>query len=250
VTIEEPIRRQLGAAPGRSVLLAGICDEVCALPGDWRALRTVSFAQTGAVYAALGEVDREADGDGRRGMVRDYRAIVDACFGAVTIVPVRFGTIFRSREAALEALGAEESAWSERLARLEGCVEMGVRVEDNGEHEGRRGGRRTRTASSGSAYLRARARELRGEAEDGIPASLRARLEGMLRGSNTTRSRHPVGGFSGPSRCYNFLIRRDDRGRFTSEVERWSSGRGRVEVSGPWPPFSFGADPREATRRP
>lgn len=141
-------------------------------------------------------------------------------------LPIRFGSTFRDERDATEALLPRAEVFRAQLERVEGCVELAVRV----------GIPRTapRTRDGGSAYLRAqleRRREVRAAAERALPP-----LEALA-----VACRH---GTPPPDRrCLSasYLVRQSDVDRFVQEVRKIASQDGEMSVSctGPWAPYSF-----------
>ena len=173
----------------------------------------------------------------------------------VTPLPFRFGTL--ADEARLSAyVASNESALAEALARVRGCVEMGVKLR---VEEGAASGVEEDSASrveevkveeagasgvgQGTAFLLAKRREILGEeslkarAEDAA-ARLAECVAKLARESDVRLS--PEGPIVLRA---SHLVAREDVAEYRARVRDLGAGlRGlQLLASGPWPPYSFGA---------
>ena len=169
-----------------------------------------------------------------------HKEVVEYAHTLLAVIPMRFSTTLKRREAVVELLQRHSSQLEETLDRLEDMVEISLRVVLEGE-EGNplpapKSGERAE-APSGIEYLR----QKRQVQEEGRQLGLRAeevckvleqRLRPLIAGSQLESSRYM-------SSIY-FLVRRNR----LEEFERaFGEIRGRlpekVLYSGPWPPYSF-----------
>jgi hypothetical protein len=170
-----------------------------------------------------------------------------------TPLPFRFGTL--ADEARLSAyVAANETALAEALARVRGCVEMGVKVRlDAGSEVGAKESEvgavevkaedaRAAGLGRGTAFLLAKRREILGE------ESLKARaeeaasrlaecVEGVARSADVRLS--PEGPIVVRAA---HLVAREDVAEYRARARDLGARRAGMHLltSGPWPPYSFG----------
>jgi len=145
-------------------------------------------------------------------------------------LPIRFGSTFPDERAAMEALPGRADAFRAQLERVEGCVELAVRVGIPGTSGPPR--------EEGGAFLRARLerqREMRAAAERALPP-----LDELAVACR--RGEPPA-----DRRCLtaSYLVRQSDVEQFVREVRRIArtpageAGELSVSCTGPWAPYSF-----------
>ena len=210
-------------------------------------------------------------------IARAHEAVLDRALQAGTVVPLRLCTVFADEAAVLAMLDRERAALQAALARLEGRAEWGVKlIADPSAVRAAAGGppaepARSAGASgeraaeapdragapgppgSGHAYLarkrrdrlaREEARRVAHEAARTVHAGLGAQA------AAATVLRPPPRELSGEAGelVLNgaYLVDRERGGQFRALAERIGEGqrrRGlRLEVTGPWPPYSFAGD--------
>lgn len=156
---------------------------------------------------------------------------------AVTLLPARFGTVFKGEDSLLEHMRAEKAKLSATLARIEGTEEWGVKLFLNPSPPAS-----AIEAASGRDYLRAKAmiqvkkrteldpdvvefaRELQAIAADSAPPGKVSSGQGNLEWQAS------------------FLVRKKDRPRWDAMLKRYATrwaDRREIECTGPWPPYSF-----------
>ena len=166
-----------------------------------------------------------------------YESVISALHASGSVIPLRYGCLVEN-ECDIERLLDERRAGYEALLeRLEGRVEMGLRVLWEQEES-----RATPTpATPGAAYLasirrrRSNAAELN-EAEREWAGRLCATLAGLY--SEKRSEMRPAA----PGRVVSlyFLVPRAAVERFRGRLRRIVSKEGRrFLVSGPWPPYNF-----------
>ncbi|MEK7242250.1 MAG: GvpL/GvpF family gas vesicle protein [Planctomycetota bacterium] len=169
-----------------------------------------------------------------------HKEVVEYVHTLLAVIPMRFSTTLKRREAVVELLQRHSSRLEETLDRLEDMVEISLRVVLEGEERtplpAPVSGERAESPS-GIAYLR----QKRQVQEEGRQLGLRAEevckvLEQRLR-PLITESQLESSGYM--SSIY-YLVRRDR----LEEFERaFGEIRGRLPekilYSGPWPPYSF-----------
>lgn len=161
-----------------------------------------------------------------------------------TIVPARFGTLFSSQAALLKDVETRKSALKKVFNRIADSDEWGVKVlvEDQPPKPVS-----TAAASSGREYLQQKAARIKRkpERDDAELEHLASALEKVATDSG------PAGRVSGaqPGLLWQatFLVARSRRRQWERVLEdfvkQWE-GKRRIEVTGPWPPYSFVSDAR------
>jgi len=170
-----------------------------------------------------------------------HQQVVGEVAEQMTIVPARFGTVFSGEPALLKDVQGRKTALKKVFARVAGGDEWGVKV-----FAARKVSAVAMTeAKSGKEYLQQKAARLkkRPERNDQELQELATAL-----GKIATHSA-PSGKVSGaqPNLLWQatFLVPRGKRRQWDQAlknfVERWD-GQRRIEVNGPWPPYSFVSD--------
>jgi hypothetical protein len=169
--------------------------------------------------------------------VLEFGSMVNALAGAGAILPLRFGSVVEDRQALADLAAERAAAWSALLEELAGRSELIVHLPAPTATPGAgnpcelvtAAGRDTRPAGrtqpgAGRAYLETRAAAAHAE---------RDRLDQLRR----LPAVHDVRTLS--HNRVSVLV--DDPDVARHEVARWAAaqGFGSVEVTGPWPPFSF-----------
>ena len=207
--ITEPVRSPLPPQPGLED--AALCRVV-----------------HGAV-AGICSVHRSLVPEASEPEIARHAEVVEAVAAQETVLPVRFGAVFRRGRNLREALAAREAELAASLAHVAGRVELGVHV-----HRDRQP---PPAAIAGRDYLLGRARELRlaREAADAI----HARLSSFAADAAVRVLPTP-----GLLLSAAYLVDRDRVDGFEAEVRRLDAERPEAFLcTGPWPPYSFG--PRE-----
>jgi Gas vesicle synthesis protein GvpL/GvpF len=159
-----------------------------------------------------------------------------------TIVPARFGTLFSSRRALIQDVGTRAKALQKVFARIADSDEWGVRVFAEPQPVRRAS---ATFAKSGRDYLRKKAAGLKKRS-----ARNEAALDEFAAALDLVASESaPAGKVSGaqPDLLWRatFLVARSRRKQWEQVlrkfVKQWNGTR-RVEINGPWPPYSFVSD--------
>ncbi|MEU0405002.1 GvpL/GvpF family gas vesicle protein [Streptomyces sp. NPDC006197] len=235
-------------------------DAVARLAGvDGRALRLVESAGLAAVVSsvpsgAFGEQGLRAQLEDMARLeviARSHHAVVDAAFAGTTVLPMRLATVYLDDVRVAEMLTARRGRFLDLLARLDGHVELGMKVyadagavappEAEGEAE-------AVAESPGRAYLRRR-RAQRRSAQDLHRAAAGAAEEAVRVAEGLSRARvvhRPQQGGLAPARGENianeaYLVPTGEVGRFMAALGASADATPgvRVEVTGPWAPYSF-----------
>jgi hypothetical protein len=148
------------------------------------------------------------------------------------IVPMRFPTCLDSADAVCTWLDTECDAYMELLQLVDGCVEMGLRIQFSDEP---RAQPRPLIDSPGHAYLATRAEPVCAALSQGERVA--ATLLGLYR---SWQFDGLVEGFASLS----FLVTQPALEDFLNQCRRTArQTRLPLYVSGPWPPYSFAAHP-------
>jgi Gas vesicle synthesis protein GvpL/GvpF len=149
--------------------------------------------------------------------------VVEALMEDRDLLPVRYGTRLGNERAAARALEDRHEELARALERVRGAVELSVRALRAREDE-------PEAASSGSEYLRARARTAAAAAELHQPLSAVARMSIRRPASLPTEVLRAA-----------YLVDRGAIDGFTSLVRRLDAANPEVQLlcTGPWPPYSF-----------
>lgn len=182
---------------------------------------------------------------------RAHHRVIQALTEHTVVLPLRLATLYRDTDSAREALGAQQEAFGTRLALLAHHAEYGVKVyvaPDAGTVPGAGTGPDAAT-TPGKAYLEARraqshAREDRylqaREVVDRIAATAARHAADVVRHPAQTG---PLTSRENGENVLNdaYLVPEDQAEDFRAAVRR--AGRDltgvRVEVTGPWAPYSF-----------
>lgn len=148
-----------------------------------------------------------------------FHQVVSAVFRSATVVPFRFPTVLADEAALRRWLGERASAVARELQRLDGQVQMELRISAEA----------AAAPAGGRAYLEARRDELR---HLGATAQRARDAAGDLIAE--ARERETQHGL----RCY-CLVRRADVAAFQQRVGALELEGARLLVSGPWPPTEF-----------
>jgi hypothetical protein len=229
---------------------------------DGACARVVTVGGVASVVAVVSEFAGERAAVTRENL-RAHNRVNAHVLARATPLPFRFGTL--AEETRLyEYVTANEGALKEALARVRGCVEMGVKIrlgegavvgakesEVNVEEAQEAGAARevdaTRMAGAGgggrgTAFLLAKRREILGEEAsraraEGAASRLAACVGGLARESVVRLS--PEGPIVVRA---SHLVGRADVSEYRARVRDFGAGLGGLHVltSGPWPPYSFG----------
>jgi len=146
--------------------------------------------------------------------VLDHAAVVEelmCCSAAV--LPAQFGRPFGDESELAAAILARAEALARGLERVRGCVEFGVRAAVPADEP---------EAGSGVAYMRA----------------LLAQERAM------TKIREPLAELARSATPGAYLVQKDKVSAFRDAVERLTAEHPELTIvcTGPWPPYSFGAE--------
>ncbi|MFD4651714.1 GvpL/GvpF family gas vesicle protein [Streptomyces sp. NPDC058441] len=198
---------------------------------------------------------RLEDLDWLEAVARAHHAVIEAVATHTTVLPLRLATVYLDDTRARDVLGGEQAVFTDRLARLAEHVEWGVKIyvepsSAPAAAEPRRGA----DLSPGRAYLRSRRQQQ--SVRDNVYQAARQAADvvaGVGRRHAVERARHRVQqGVLADTAAENvvndaYLVPLAQCEEFRAGVERAADGlQGvRVEVTGPWAPYSFAMPPAE-----
>lgn len=170
-----------------------------------------------------------------------HQQVVAEIAAKMTVVPARFGTVFSGEQALLTNVQSRKPALTKVFARIANADEWGVKVFS----EQRAMPQIPAEVHTGKEYLQAKAARMK-RPPDRDDTSLRE-FAAVLR--KVAIGSEPTGKISGvqPDLLWQatFLVARARRKQWDQAlkqfVKQWSGSR-RIEVNGPWPPYSFVAD--------
>lgn len=192
--------------------------------------------ERGSLAALLSPVD-EASAGAERALA--YADVIGRLHRRMTILPMRFGCFVRHRDAAGELLRRYEREFSDALATLEGCDEMGLRVLVPVDSQA---GARSE-ARTGKAYLAERRRyyEEQDRAER-IGRVWADRAEAAFAGRFRHSSWEHVDRPEGMLLSLSFLVERSQTPAFLEACRKFRSEHASEVAAictGPWPPYVF-----------
>ncbi|MFL5345792.1 MAG: GvpL/GvpF family gas vesicle protein [Hyalangium sp.] len=232
---------------GAGLMLYCIANASSAVPSDepgvhgTRLLRVVQ-GELVAVVSPVADLARvtapvQADLLAYERVIRSQHAVAD-------VVPMRFGSVLTGEAAVRAHLGEQRATYLRVLARVTGCVEMGVRALISPPPPSVvREEAAPPPIRSGADYLKARQRRYSAESElrehgAALEQSLLSKVAPLCREHRLELSRSRPGE---PVLCsVYFLVPRDQVPAFRAALAS-SPGADQPEtsLSGPWPPFNF-----------
>jgi hypothetical protein len=191
---------------------------------DVAPFRLVSSRDLSAVYASAHPVEVTAE------TLWEHERVIEALMHDRDLLPVRYGTCMPDERAAAMALESNHDRLSRALAFVRGAVEVSVRVLAGDPERADA----VASASTGTAYLRARAGQL--AARDEASRAIHEPLSACAR-AQKTRSTSLPGEFLHAA----YLVNHHEVETFSSVVEGLQTAHGswRLTCTGPWPPYSF-----------
>lgn len=177
-----------------------------------------------------------------------YHKIIDTFHNRVGVIPLRFGTIVSHESEVKSLLQKHEERYKSLLRKLDGLVELTVRVivnnnsvkaEPHDEHSLKG----SSSSESGAAYLARRkahhdAQERASERNNEVVERYCAQLKGLFVNFKVEISRsavHTTGVLS-----VHFLLPRHSVEAFRKAYDRLKSDDcEKLMLSGPWPPYNF-----------
>ncbi|GGT15754.1 GvpL/GvpF family gas vesicle protein [Streptomyces purpureus] len=265
----DTVRVLTGVAGAGVELLESVAEGATGAPAQDDA-PAVAFAVSLVPARDFGEEalkERFEDLDWLADVARAHHAVVESLAACTGVLPLRLATVYRDRERARAALTARRDGLDARLALLAGQAEYGVKVyvseaaDDSGEDAVLRPAEDTRQpAGQGSGLSPGKACLRRRRAQHGLretrqrkAAEVADRIAGVADGFALPRVRHPLqqGPLVAPGLGANvvndaYLVPDESAEAFAAEVAAVTAEEGiRVEVTGPWAPYSFAMPPEQ-----
>ncbi|MGW0749173.1 GvpL/GvpF family gas vesicle protein [Streptomyces sp. NPDC002587] len=235
---------------------------------------TVSGAETGAGLAfVISEVPRRdfnetalkdhfEDLQWLENVARAHHDVVQAVAARTAVLPLRMATVYQDGDRARQALAAQRSTFSERLAQLEAHTEFGVKIylpaptSPTDEQSPAPAGPSSAPASPGKAYLqRRRAQHHARETVYQQAQTAAEAIEVIAARHASQRVRHAPqsGALTGPrENVLNdaYLVPDEQAEQFRSAIVQAAQDFPdiRIEVTGPWAPYSFAMPPPPGTQ--
>ncbi|HWC82066.1 MAG TPA: GvpL/GvpF family gas vesicle protein [Pseudonocardiaceae bacterium] len=176
-------------------------------------------------------------------LVRQHDSVVRAVFDRKPVLPLRFGTVVADEDAAVRLLRARHDEVAEWLDRVDGQREWGVRARLPADDTPAEPPEPTPTEGiSGTEYLALRQNRLAAiERSRGDRAGLAAAARDTLARQATDSARRDR--LPGLLLDDAYLVATANEPAFHGEVQRLAEELGErgvtVELTGPWPPYSF-----------
>jgi hypothetical protein len=170
-----------------------------------------------------------------------HQQVVSEVAAQMPIVPARFGTIFSGEAALLKNVTGRTKALGKVFDRVADADEWGVKVFS--EKPATPAGKTA--ARSGKEYLQQKAAQIKQRPERADP-ELQKFATALKKVASDSAPSGKVSGTQ-PSLLWQatFLVRRSRQKQWEKVlgefVERWNGLR-RIELNGPWPPYSFVSD--------
>ncbi|MFJ3583356.1 GvpL/GvpF family gas vesicle protein [Streptomyces sp. NPDC090127] len=187
-------------------------------------------------------------------IARSHHAVVDAAFAESVVLPLRLATVYLDEGRVADMLAGHLAHFTELLAWLDGHVELGVKVHADPEAMTAAGGPTEEATapapatSPGRAYLQQRRQHRRSTEElyrsAGVVAAEVTKVA-QERARATVAHRPQQGELSGRRGVnisnHAYLVPMGTEERFREDVEAVARAVPgvRVEVTGPWAPYSF-----------
>jgi hypothetical protein len=216
------------------------------IAGEVGGVHTVNYKDLAAVVSdvPIGPLDSTREN------VLAHEHVNETVMREHTVIPMSFGTIFKTREDALELLRSAHDAFDDVLSKMQNKLEFGLKVlwdrdavisEIERQDEDIRRLRNEIASQKGSTYF---ARMQYGRL---IEAALQARSERYVSGileelrsaAVAARINKPIG----DKMILNgaFLVSRDSEGAFDQSIKQVAAQHEKLtfKYTGPWPPYNF-----------
>ncbi|MFE5717599.1 GvpL/GvpF family gas vesicle protein [Streptomyces erythrochromogenes] len=196
------------------------------------------------------------------GVARAHHEVVQAVAAEATVLPLRMATVYQDDPRARQALGEQRRTLVQRMASLDAHTEYGVKIYlpppapptgAESSAEAAASDVEALSASPGKAYLQRR--RVQHHARERIYEQAQraaAALEVIAARYTSQRVRHApqTGALTGPQENVlndAYLVRDADADGFRAAIAQSAQDfpEIRIEVTGPWAPYSFAMPPAE-----
>jgi gas vesicle protein GvpL/GvpF len=200
--------------------------------------------------------ERLNDRDWLETNAREHEGVLESAAAVTTVVPLRFGTIYRHPDQVVQMLDDRADELAATLERVRGHIELGVKVWADLDETTRSLGTAADEPAApgqGAAYLQRRrqeqerSRELSALCAD-LAGEAHARLSAVSAGAVANRPQPSELTGRSDAMLLNgaYLVRKNDD-RLEREVERLAAEHAELgleyELTGPWPPHNFAEPP-------
>jgi hypothetical protein len=187
-------------------------------------------------------------------VAREHHGVADAVSRLGPAVPARLATVYRDEDRVRTMLAQRRDAFAAVLDRVAGRIEWGVKAyaatgaPTEGSDQGSTGPSPARTGGAGTSYLRRRraqllasevAQQAAADGAEGVHRALVPHAEAARRHPPQDRRLSGVADWMVLNGAY--LVAAKRAGEFADRVnalaERYRAVR--LELTGPWPPYSF-----------
>ena len=166
-----------------------------------------------------------------------HQRVVSQIAAAVTLLPARFGTVFKTEDSLLEHIRTEKDKLQSTLARIEGTEEWGVKLFLNPSPPAS-----PIEAASGRDYLRGKAMVQVKKRTELDPDVVEFARELQAIAADSAPAGKVSSGQSNLEWQASFLVRKKDRPKWDNMLKRYATrwaDRREIQCTGPWPPYSF-----------
>lgn len=192
-------------------------------------------------------------------LARTHHAVVEAAYESATVLPMRLATVYLDDARVAEMLAERAVEFGDLLARLEGHVELGVKVyadprEAATASASATAGSEPAATSPGRAYLQQRRAQQRNhrdayQAAGAVAAGVPARVGGIVRARLAHRPQQGDLAAGAGENIANdaYLVEASRVAEFHAALAGLSDDVPgvRVEITGPWAPYSFATPPAD-----
>jgi hypothetical protein len=168
-----------------------------------------------------------------------HQRVVSAIAELADVLPARFGTVFMDASSLKADVGAKKETLVNDLRRIQGCDEWGVKVFSVQPKKPVAQGK----PATGRDYLKTKAALLR-RPSTGVPVEGLHTFSAALRRISMEMSDggRISAGQRGLQMQSSLLLKRANRKKLEATLKKYShrwAESGRIECTGPWPPYSF-----------
>lgn len=169
--------------------------------------------------------------------VRHQRVVAEVARQS-TALPARFGTVFLTEKSLAEDVARRKTELHAALRKISGADEWGIKIFQLAEPA-----KASVPGESGAAYLERKAKAMQPRAPRATAQEVQQLAETL---ESIAREMAPGGNISqgqtGLEWQASVLVARENKQKFDAAIQRFARDQQqkyRIEVTGPWPPYSF-----------